>query len=221
MQLNLNFKSICFCICYCWCTVVWGGKCAAIKWMVFDIMQHDNAVSISINVFVLGGEFFTWKAKVYSWMFLILNSNNCSEPTEKTWIVNLSLFFKCVHYFHLFPGLQNCGHYHILIGAPVCSCYDWAEGLQDYMLDFPWKPLFPVNIVAIWKDYFLMSLSIFPAIFDLIAAPGSHLRVTTVSSSPCKGNTHCAPSITDRVPREVGDRPDTGRKRLILSTDRL
>lgn len=146
-------------------------------------------------------------------MLLIMNSNNCSEPMEKTWIVNLSLFLKCVRYFRLFPGLQNCDHYHISIGAPVCSCYDWAEGLQDYMLDFPWKPLFPVNIVAILKDYFLMSLSFFPAIFDLIAAAGSHLRVTTtLPSSACKGDTHCAPFIPGRVSREVEDRPEIGGK---------
>lgn len=54
-----------------------------------------------------------------------------------------------------------------------------------------------------------MSLSIFPAIFDLIAAAGSHLRVTTtLSSSPCKVGTHCAPPITGRVPREAADRAD-------------
>lgn len=62
-----------------------------------------------------------------------------------------------------------------------------------------------------------MSLSIFPAIFDLIAAAGSRLRVTaTLSSSPCKVDTRCAPPITGRVPREVGDRADMGRNRLVL-----
>lgn len=145
-----------------------------------------------------------------------MNSNNCSKFMQKIWKVNLFLFKKkSFHYFHLFPGLQNCDHYHISIGAPVCSCHDWAEGLQDYMLDLPWKPLFPVNIVAIWRDYFLMSLSIFPAIFDLIAAAGSHLRVTTaLSSSPCKVDTHCAPHITVRVLRELRDRADMGREEI-------
>lgn len=60
-----------------------------------------------------------------------------------------------------------------------------------------------------------MSLSIFPAIFDLIAAAGSHLRVTTaLSSSPCKVDTHCAPHITVRVLRELRDTADMGGKRL-------
>jgi len=67
-----------------------------------------------------------------------------------------------------------------------------------------------------------MSLSIFPAIFDLIAAAGSHLRMTTtLSSSPCKVDTDCVPAITGRVPREVGDRADMGGKRLVLSAERL
>lgn len=60
-----------------------------------------------------------------------------------------------------------------------------------------------------------MSLSIFPAIFDLIAAAGSHLRVTTaLSSSPCKVDTHCAPHITVRVLRGLSNRADVGGKRL-------
>lgn len=67
-----------------------------------------------------------------------------------------------------------------------------------------------------------MSLSIFPAIFDLIAAAGSHLRMTTtLSSYPCKVDTHCDPPITDRFLREVGDRTDMEGKRLVLSAERL
>lgn len=34
-------------------------KLCSHKMDVFDIMQHDNAVTISINAFVLGGEFST------------------------------------------------------------------------------------------------------------------------------------------------------------------
>lgn len=65
-----------------------------------------------------------------------------------------------------------------------------------------------------------MSLSIFPAIFDLIAAAGSHLRVTAaLSSSPCKVDTHCAPHITVRVLREWRDRADMGGKRLSLVSE--
>lgn len=135
------------------------------------------------------------------------------------WSVALSLFSQRVHYFHLFPGWQSCDHYHILVGAPVCSCSDWAEDLQGDMPDFPWKPPFPVNIVTIWKDYFLFN---FPATFDLLAAAGSRLRVTaTLSSSPCKVDTHCAPPITGRLPREAGDRAGTGRNRLGLSAELL
>lgn len=60
-----------------------------------------------------------------------------------------------------------------------------------------------------------MSLSIFPAIFDLIAAAGSHLRVTAaLSSSPCKVDTHCAPHITGRALRELRDTADTAAKRF-------
>lgn len=65
-----------------------------------------------------------------------------------------------------------------------------------------------------------MSLSIFQAIFDLIAAAGSYLRVTTtLSSSPCKVDTHRATRFRGRVPREAEDRADMGGNGLVLSAE--
>lgn len=67
-----------------------------------------------------------------------------------------------------------------------------------------------------------MSLSIFLAIFDLIAAAGSHLRVTTaLSSSPCMLDTRCSPSSIGRIHREAGDAAATVGKMLVLSIERL
>lgn len=66
-----------------------------------------------------------------------------------------------------------------------------------------------------------MSLSIFPAIFDLIAAAGSHLRVTTALSSSCMLDTRCSPSSIGRIHREAGDTAATVGKMLVLSIERL
>lgn len=67
-----------------------------------------------------------------------------------------------------------------------------------------------------------MSLSIFPAIFDLIAAAGSHLRVTTaLSSSPCKLDTRYSLSSIGRIHREAWDTAAMVGKMLVPSTERL